>query len=50
MKKKKTVLLDWSWQFNHWHLLPTVTLDNYENQFDIHFMFLGFWFEVAFMK
>ena len=38
----------WNWQ--HWHLFPAISLDNYDNQFDIHFQFMGLFVEIAFMK
>ena len=38
----------WNWQ--HWHLLPAISLDNYDNQFDIHFQFMGLFVEISFMK
>lgn len=50
MKKIQQIQFDYFWNWQHWYLLPAISLDNYENQFDIHFMFMGFWFEIAFMK
>ena len=38
----------WNWQ--HWHLLPAISLDNHDNQFDTHFQFMGLFVEISFMK
>lgn len=47
---KERIQFDYCWDCQHWHLLPAISLNNYEDQLDIHFMFMGFWFEIAFMK
>lgn len=47
---KKRIAFDGSWQWNHWHLIPSISLHNYDNQFCIWFQFLGLWFEIIFVK
>lgn len=46
----KRIAFDFSWQWEHWHLLPAISLHNYTNQFCIWFNFMGLWFEVIFVK
>ena len=39
-KKQKKIQFDYFWNWKHWYLLPAISLDNYEKQFDIHFIWL----------
>lgn len=49
-KKDKKIQFYGFWNWEHFNLLPTISLDNYETQFDIHFEYMGLFFEIAFMK
>ena len=47
---KKRIAFDHSWQWDHWYLIPSISLHNYDNQFCIWIQFLGLWFEIIFIK
>lgn len=46
----KCIKFDCFWNLNHWYLLPSISLHNFENQFDIHFCFAGLLMEIAYIK
>lgn len=49
-RKEKRVGFICCWNWNHWHILPAISLDNYLYTFDIHFHFMGLWVEIEFNK
>ena len=36
--------------YGHWYLIPTISIHDYDNQFDIWIQFLSLCFEIAIMK
>ena len=47
---KKIITFNYCWQWNHWYLLPIISLHNYDNQFCIWIHIMGLWFEIIFIK
>ena len=38
------------WQWNHFYLIPSISLHNYDNQFCIWIQIFGLFFEIIFVK
>lgn len=50
MSKPKKIYFDATWKSQCWFLMPTIILTNFVDQFCIHFHFMSFWFEIAYIK
>ena len=48
--KEKRIEFECYWNWNHWYILPAISLDNYLYEFEIHFNFMGLLVEISFIK
>ena len=48
--RKRLLFHGWYRTYGHWYLIPTFSLHNYGDQFDIMFQFLSFGLEIIIPK